>query len=482
MAPAVLTGLLPLCVCLLLAPGFAQAGKLLVIPMDGSHWFTMRSVVEKLSHRGHEVVVVRPEVSWHLGQSSNYTVKTYSTSYTLEDLNDQFRTFADSQWKTRPQYLHSMLMSSSNSVFEYFFSNCRSLFNDKKLVKYIEDSSFDAVFLDPFDMCGFIVAKYFSLPSVVFTRGLFCHYLEEGAQVPNPLSYVPRGLFSLSDTMTFRQRVWNHIIHLEEHLFCDYFLKTALEVASEILQTTVTAYDLVSQPSIWLLRNDFVLDYPRPVMPNMIFIGGINCHPGKPLSQSGMRRGTYSQIPAHHPHALGNTGDPDPAGLAPLGLWGVALGDKLLVVPQDGSHWLSMKGIIEVLSDRGHDIVVLVPEVNLLLKESKHYTRKIYAVPYDQEELQRRFLTFGNRHFAERWLLTAPLVEYRNNMVVVDLCFINCQSLLRDSATLSFLRESKFSPGAYVQPKPEPHVLHPQVLHPVLRQDDFLPAGGQLPC
>ncbi|XP_059559586.1 UDP-glucuronosyltransferase 1A7 isoform X4 [Myotis daubentonii] len=134
-------------------------------------------------------------------------------------------------------------------------------------------------------MCGLIVAKYFSLPSVVFTRGLFCHYLEEGAQCPSPLSYVPRGLFSLSDAMTFRQRVWNHIIHLEEHLFCGYFLKTALEVASEILQTTVTAYDLYSQPSIWLLRNDFVLDYPRPVMPNMIFIGGINCHPRKPLSQ-----------------------------------------------------------------------------------------------------------------------------------------------------------------------------------------------------
>lgn len=201
------------------------------------------------------------------------------------------------------------------------------------------------------------------------------------------------------------------------------------------------------------------------------------------------------------------------AGVLLLGLWGVALGDKLLVVPQDGSHWLSMKDIVEVLSDRGHDIVVLVPEVNLLLKESKHYTRKIYGVPYDQEELQRRFRTFGNRHFAERSLLTAPLVEYRNIMVVVDLYFINCQSLLRDSATLSFLRGEQVRrpvhrpghalrgdpgrvpglallvplqglpvcPGAYVQPKPEPCVLHPQVLHQVLRPDDFLPEGGQLP-
>ncbi|KAF5919345.1 hypothetical protein HPG69_010745 [Diceros bicornis minor] len=27
------------------------------------------------------------------------------------------------------------------------------------------------------------------------------------------------------------------------------------------------------------------MEYPKPVMPNMIFIGGINCHQGKPLSK-----------------------------------------------------------------------------------------------------------------------------------------------------------------------------------------------------
>lgn len=66
-------------------------------------------------------------------------------------------------------------------------------------------------------------------------------------------------------------------------MFCHYFVKRALEIASEIFQTKVTAYDLYSQASVWLLRTDFVLDYPKPVMPNMIFIGGINCHEGKPL-------------------------------------------------------------------------------------------------------------------------------------------------------------------------------------------------------
>uniref|UniRef100_A0A452FQD8 UDP-glucuronosyltransferase n=1 Tax=Capra hircus TaxID=9925 RepID=A0A452FQD8_CAPHI len=287
MAPAMLMGFFPVCVCLLLTPGFAEAGKLLVVPMDGSHWFTMRSVVEKLSQRGHEIVLVIPEVSWHLSNSSNITIKTYHTAYTLEDLNVEFRKFSDFQWKVRPQSLLPMLISSENTIFDYFFSRCKSLFEDKKLVKYLEESSFEAVFLDPFDMCGLIIAKYLSLPSVIFTRGVFCHYFEEGTQSPMALSYVPRAFLAFSDTMTFEQRVWNLIRHIEERLFCQYFYKNVEEIASEILQTPVTTSELFSQTSIWLLRNDFVLDYPRPVMPNVVFIGGINCQKlnQKPLSE-----------------------------------------------------------------------------------------------------------------------------------------------------------------------------------------------------
>ncbi|XP_035576059.2 LOW QUALITY PROTEIN: UDP-glucuronosyltransferase 1A8-like [Canis lupus dingo] len=284
MAATILTGFPLLCVCLLLTSGFAEAGKLLLkSPMDGSHWFTMRLVVEQLIQRGHELVLIIPEVSWQLGKSSNFTVKTYSTTYNLEELNQMFKNFSDSHWNIRQQSLLTMFFDSSSDIFEHLFLHCKNLFSDPKLVEYIKESSFDAVFLDPFDVCGLIVAKYFSLPSVGFTRRLYCHYLEEATQCPSSPSYVPRPFSILSDVMSFRERVRNHIFHLEEHLFCHYFLKTALEVASEILQKAVTPYDLYSHMSIWLLRTDFVFDYPKPVMPNMVFIGGINCQEGKPL-------------------------------------------------------------------------------------------------------------------------------------------------------------------------------------------------------
>ncbi|ERE82084.1 UDP-glucuronosyltransferase 1-9-like protein [Cricetulus griseus] len=85
--------------------------------------------------------------------------------------------------------------------------------------------------------------------------------------------------------MTFMERVSNLVYYMEERVFCHYIFKTAVEIASEVLQTPVTMDDLFYQVSIWLFRTDFVLDFPKPVMPNMVFIGGINCQQRKPLSK-----------------------------------------------------------------------------------------------------------------------------------------------------------------------------------------------------
>ncbi|NXI64157.1 UD18 glucuronosyltransferase, partial [Anseranas semipalmata] len=68
----------------------SEGGKLLVVPMDGSHWLSMKEVVHKLSKRGHEVVLLAPKVSWQVGKAQGYTVKTYLVSYMLEDLGSYF--------------------------------------------------------------------------------------------------------------------------------------------------------------------------------------------------------------------------------------------------------------------------------------------------------------------------------------------------------------------------------------------------------
>lgn len=80
-----LAGLLWLCV-----PPWAQGGKVLVVPVEGSHWLSMLNVLQELHARGHQTVVLAPDVSIHVKGEEYFTLKTYATSYTQEEFQDIF--------------------------------------------------------------------------------------------------------------------------------------------------------------------------------------------------------------------------------------------------------------------------------------------------------------------------------------------------------------------------------------------------------
>ncbi|NWH57256.1 UD11 glucuronosyltransferase, partial [Geococcyx californianus] len=65
-----------------------------------------------------------------------------------------------------------------------------------------------------------------------------------------------------------------------------------------------------------------------------------------------------------------------------------AAAGKLLVIPMDGSHWLSMKEVLAVLSKKGHEIVVIAPDSTMLIDSSGIDEFKTYSVPFKKEEME----------------------------------------------------------------------------------------------
>uniref|UniRef100_A0A8D0E6X8 UDP-glucuronosyltransferase n=1 Tax=Salvator merianae TaxID=96440 RepID=A0A8D0E6X8_SALMN len=265
---------------------FADSGKLLVVPQDGSHWLSMKVLVEKLAQRGHDVVVVMPENALLLRTSQHFTVKTHPVPYTQEQLNEIYGNIGVNTFNSLSFFEKSIQMHANISqVMTMMASACQHLLSDEELVTFLQDKKFDALLSDPVLPCGPILAEYLSLPTVYFLRGLPCAMDFHAAQCPNPWSYIPAGFTTFSDHMTFSERVKN-LLMLPVNLFaCHMLFGKYEELASELLQKKITAFDFFSKASIWLLRYDFVFEYPRPVMPNMFFIGGINCAQKKPLSE-----------------------------------------------------------------------------------------------------------------------------------------------------------------------------------------------------
>ncbi|KAF3824027.1 hypothetical protein GH733_008312 [Mirounga leonina] len=281
--PALVGLLLFLCV----GPG-AEGGKVLVVPMDGSHWLSMKEAVQELHGRGHQMVVVSPELNMHIKEEDFFTLTTYAIPYT----QDEFNHLLLGQTYLVFERMHFLKMfwnsvESLKSVALVFQRSCEELLRNKELVRQLNASSFDVVLTDPVYPCGAVLAKYLSLPAVFFLRSIPCGLDFEGTRCPNPSSYIPRLLTMNSDHMTFPQRVKNMLYPLALKYICHISFTPYASLASELLQREVSVVDVFSFASMWLFRGDFVLDYPRPIMPNMVFIGGINCGHRKPLSQFG---------------------------------------------------------------------------------------------------------------------------------------------------------------------------------------------------
>ncbi|NXX86819.1 UD11 glucuronosyltransferase, partial [Urocolius indicus] len=256
----------------------AAGGKLLVVPVDGSHWLSMREVLDSLRQKGHEIVVVAPEVSLRIKPTKNLVMKTYPVPFTQEELDHAFWRTGQIVFEEGP-FLErfSKTYEQVKNISAIYLSTCTYLLYNKELVRYLEESKFDVVFTDPILPCGQILAEHLSIPSVVFLQQIPCGLEFEATQCPNPPSYIPRVFTGLTDHMNFFQRVKNMIFNIGNNFLCDGVFQPYTKLASEFLQRDVTVPDLLSQASIWLMKLDFVLHYPRPLMPNMIMVSGINC-------------------------------------------------------------------------------------------------------------------------------------------------------------------------------------------------------------
>ncbi|XP_043549149.1 UDP-glucuronosyltransferase 1A1-like [Chiloscyllium plagiosum] len=259
-----------------------EGGELLVVPVDGSHWLNLKTLMDELGRRGHNVVVVIPEINLKMGPSPHYTTRVFPVPYSKDELYSlKPDVFPNMSFIER---IHTGFEKTSR-LRQLFMKTCESLLYNKELMQELVERKFDALLTDPFIPCGAIIAEYLSLPTINLLRGLPCGLDSSATQCPRPLSYVPRIFTGNTDRMTFLQRTKNVLVGLMDPLLCWFIYSPFEELAQRFLQRDLTLVQLLSNASIWLMRYDFTFESPRPLMPNMVLVGGINCKERKPLSQ-----------------------------------------------------------------------------------------------------------------------------------------------------------------------------------------------------
>lgn len=156
------------------------------------------------------------------------------------------------------------------------------VFDDEKMIKSLVDSKYDLVLTDPAIPHGVILAKYLKLPLVLNVRWVMS---ADGQSViaPSPLSYIPSPGSGLTGKMNFIQRVKNILFHSVILLQTSFIRTRYNAICDKYIEGGCDIISLIQGADIWLFRSNFVFDFPRPTMPNVIYIGGFQCKPAQPL-------------------------------------------------------------------------------------------------------------------------------------------------------------------------------------------------------
>ncbi|KAL2093393.1 hypothetical protein ACEWY4_010705 [Coilia grayii] len=267
----------------------ARGGKVLVFPVDGSHWVNMKVIVEELHSRGHNITVVRASNSWHIKEESpHYTSITLQMGqfhdYMVDDLSSELLQL---RMKGRS---FSADLALGNLVVERFSVMHRdictmvtAMFEDESLMRSLQDAKYDLVLTDPAFGGGVFLAHRLHLPLVLNVRWTVrgeAHF----DIAPSPLSYVPYPGAELTDNMTFSQRLLNVFAYVfTRGTFSQMTDAHYTALSKRYFGPDVDYFSLFQNADIWLMRNDFTFEFPRPTMPNVVYMGGFQCKPAKPL-------------------------------------------------------------------------------------------------------------------------------------------------------------------------------------------------------
>ncbi|XP_032190365.1 UDP-glucuronosyltransferase 2B31-like [Mustela erminea] len=268
-----------------------SCGKVLVWPTEYSHWINIKTILDELVQRGHEVTVLTSSASILVNPNISSAIKyeIFPASILKDDFKDFFSKMLDmwiynlarDTFWTYFSQMQEILWKFSDAIQKL----CEDVVLNRKLMTKLQESRFDIILADTIGPCGELLAELLKIPlvySLRFSPGY--EFEKQSGRLSFPPSYVPVILSELSDQMTFMERVKNMIYVL----YFDFWFQTFNEKSwdqfySEVLGRPTTLSELRGKAQIWLIRTYWDFEFPRPLLPNFEFVGGLHCKPAKPL-------------------------------------------------------------------------------------------------------------------------------------------------------------------------------------------------------
>ncbi|XP_076005507.1 UDP-glucuronosyltransferase 3A1-like isoform X2 [Genypterus blacodes] len=272
----------------LLALPLLQSAKILTTCLiGGSHYLLFDEISHNLHQHGHDVRMFLQQGNPVLtGYSYGGRKNSYKT--TSWSLGDQYIKEFNS-WFLEQQTESLLGRNTFNSYLlflEQLSYQCDKLLGDEDLMSFLQTEQYDIAIIDAFHPCSFILARKLGVPYIAFFASSLNGLSSIG--LPSPVSYVPVFRSQLSDHMDLWDRAKNLCFSLLAPINQERVWLKFREVAEHHLQSRSPPGgldELHRGAELWAFNTDFSLEFPQPLLPYTVLVGGLLNKPAQPLDQ-----------------------------------------------------------------------------------------------------------------------------------------------------------------------------------------------------
>ncbi|XP_077978887.1 UDP-glucuronosyltransferase 2C1-like [Glandiceps talaboti] len=286
MARTDLTAILLFCIYMtFLRNDRVDSFKILIAPgmSSGSTSMYMEKIGRHLAKQGHQVTMLVNSAVYVPGEPMDN-----ETSLTLETYSYKVKRPVIAK-STSQKYLSGeatwidWLAGWSGLVPE-----CDHVLGDQVLHTKLEKSNFDLVVANVFVICPILLAHRISLPFVLVGNNRI-HPMMDGNMynIPSNPAYVPCMATGLTSQMSFLQRLENVGHYAFSYVLYNFYMLPHYRHLQHKynIRPDLTLHKMAEAAELFLYNTDFAFDYPRPLMPNVVLIGGIMAGPAEPLEK-----------------------------------------------------------------------------------------------------------------------------------------------------------------------------------------------------
>ncbi|XP_072044167.1 UDP-glucuronosyltransferase 2C1-like [Amphiura filiformis] len=254
----------------------------------GSHCSPLRVISSALAKRGHYIKLLRSSEEpcgildgFNASEVLEYNVPDNSAEFKLARAKGQEVAASHDQFGLEK-------IRFFWKVCGVFANRCRDLLTKKDLLEDLRNQNFDIIITDLFSPCYALLAEYLNLPLIVVTTSReYPIFYRQMFGFPSELSYVPEygsGLSSQLDLIGKLKNIASRFMcRIMGYACLQYFRAVQFEL--DIKPSSSLNTIMSNRTKLWLSYSSLALDYPEPVMPNTVFVGGMAIMENKPLSK-----------------------------------------------------------------------------------------------------------------------------------------------------------------------------------------------------